>query len=96
MKTSYKSDIVLGEKYIDNQTGFEGIATATYFFQYGCERVQIEAFDANTKEIRANTFDAPRLTNVRTQVTATTTRTGGPGHPGEGRATINAHAEVTR
>lgn len=97
MKTAFKSDIILGDRYLDKQTGFEGVATAIYFFQFGCERVNVEAFDATTKEIRTNTFDAPRLTNLRTRKTATVTRTGGPGDPDEGRPTINAnHAAIGR
>jgi len=77
-KTKYQSDIVLGEKYVDKQTGLEGVATAIYFFQHGCERVTIETFDTVQKQIREQTFDAPRLTHVASGRTARVTRTGGP------------------
>ena len=77
-KKAYRSDIVLGEKYRDEQTGYEGIANAIYFFQYGCERVTIESYDATTKNIRTETFDAPRLVHVATGKRAQVTRTGGP------------------
>jgi hypothetical protein len=77
--TNFQSDIVLGETYVDTQTEFEGIATAIYFYQYGCERVQIEAFDKKTKDIRSLSFDAPRLKNKKTGKVAAVTRTGGPG-----------------
>lgn len=40
---SFKSDIKLGERYKDTQTGIEGTATAVSFYQYGCERVNLEA-----------------------------------------------------
>lgn len=91
---TYASDVVLGDKYRDSQTGFEGIATAIYFFQYGCERVQLEQFDKKASDIRAITFDAPRLVNVKTGKTPVVTKTGGPGNPDEGRAHIDARASV--
>lgn len=76
MKESYKTDIKLGEKYRDSQTGIEGAATAVTFHQYGCERVMIEAVVAG--KIEEYGFDAPRLVHVATQQQARTTRTGGP------------------
>lgn len=79
--TEYKSDIVLGEKYIDKQTGYEGVATSVSFFQHACERVVIEAFDDRRKQVIESVFDAPRLTHIKTQKVATTTKTGGPQVP---------------
>lgn len=76
MSTKYESDIKLGELYIDKQTGIQGIATSIGFYQHACERVTIELVMGG--ELKEYTFDAPRLTNVRTNETATTTRTGGP------------------
>lgn len=81
--TDYQSDIVLGERYIDQQTGMEGVATAIYFFQYACERVTLETYDAERKEVKEATFDAPRLINMETGKKATTERSGGPSR-GEG------------
>jgi hypothetical protein len=75
-KTEYKSDIVLGDRYIDKQTGFEGVATSTSFFQHACERIVLETFD--TERVIECVFDAPRLTHVETQKVATSTKTGGP------------------
>lgn len=72
----YETDIRLGERYRDGQTGIEGTATAVTFYQYGCERVQIEAVVAG--KIEEYGFDAPRLTHVATQVRAVSTGTGGP------------------
>lgn len=84
-KTKYQSDIILGETYIDQQSGFEGVATAIYFYQFGCERVNLEAFDDTRKQINSIAFDSPRLTNKKTGKTAKVTRTGGPGLTTEDR-----------
>lgn len=78
MKTNYKSDVVLGEKYQDTQTGYEGVAILVTFFQHGCERVTLESYDAERKEIKEMSFDAPRLKSVKTQKQVETERTGGP------------------
>jgi hypothetical protein len=82
-KTSYDTDIRLGERYIDKQTGIQGTATAVTFFQHGCERVSIET--VVNGEIKDYGFDSPRLTHVETQKQATTTRTGGPERGVSGR-----------
>ena len=75
-KLKYESDIKLGELYEDKQTGIKGHATGLFFYQHGCERVNIEVVVAG--KIEEYSFDAPRLTHVETQKVATTTRTGGP------------------
>lgn len=75
-KKKYESDIVLGDRYVDKQTGIEGTATAIHFYQYGCERVNLEVVIAD--KIEEYAFDAPRLTHKVTNRQATTTRTGGP------------------
>lgn len=74
---AFPSDIVLGEEYHDKQSGVIGIATSIHFYQHACERVTLELrkSDGDLLEL---TFDAPRLTNTKTQQTATTTKTGGP------------------
>lgn len=72
----YVSDIVLGERYRDAQTGIEGTATAVHFYQYGCERVSLEAVVAG--KIEEYGFDAPRLIHVESGKRATSTKTGGP------------------
>ena len=81
-KNSFETDIVLGEKYLDKQTGLAGVATAIHFYQHACERVTIE-FVKPDKTLEELTFDSPRLTHVGTGVTATTNRTGGPARAGE-------------
>jgi hypothetical protein len=82
-KTSYETDIRLGERYIDKQTGIEGTATTVTFFQHGCERVSLETVVKG--EIKEYGFDSPRLTHVETQQQATSTRTGGPERGVSGR-----------
>ena len=88
--TTYQSDIILGEEYEDTQTAFRGIATATYFYQFGCERVNLEAYDKKTQDIRSLTFDAPRLRSVKSGKVAKTVRTGGPGLGNEARRDAGA------
>jgi hypothetical protein len=77
-KETYKTDIKLGEKYRDEQTGIEGTATAIYFFQHACERVQLERINSMDAKLEEMVFDAPRLTHVASGLKAMTTRTGGP------------------
>jgi hypothetical protein len=72
----YASDIRLGERYRDTQTGIEGTATALSFYQFGCERVSLEAVVAG--KIEEYAFDAPRLVHVETQEQARAVKTGGP------------------
>lgn len=88
--TGYTSDIILGDEYEDTQTGYKGIATAIYFYQYGCERVNLEAFDKKTQDIRSLVFDSPRVRHVKSGKVATTNRTGGPGNGNEGRRDAGA------
>lgn len=78
---SYKSDIKLGERYADDQTGYEGVATSVTFYQHACERVCIENYDANRKEVKEAIFDAPRLRHIRSGRVPTVDKTGGPGMP---------------
>lgn len=80
-KTNYKSDIVLGERYVDKQTGYEGVATCITFFQHACERIILENYDAERKQVKEVVFDAPRLTHIATDKIAKTKKTGGPGQP---------------
>ena len=75
-KNSYASDIVLGERYRDEQTGIEGVATSVSFYQHACERVVLELVVEG--KIEEFVFDAPRLTHVETNRKATSEKTGGP------------------
>lgn len=89
MQKKYGSDILLGERYIDKQTGFEGTATAITFFQYACERVCLENYDPQRKEVKESIFDAPRLTSLKTGKTAVVEKTGGPGMPNAQRGSLS-------
>lgn len=82
-KVKYESDVKLGERYTDPQTGLEGVATAIFFFQHACERVQIERVKSDG-ELQENIFDAPRLEHVETRERATSDRPGGPARANEG------------
>lgn len=92
-KASYETDIRLGERYRDEQTGIEGVATCVSFYQHGCERVSLEV--VRKGEIKTYGFDAPRLKSIVTGQQATTTRTGGPGDPAPDRHDA-ARYEATR
>lgn len=76
-KHKYGSDIELGKRYQDPQTGIEGTATGIGFYQYACERVTIECVIAG--KIEEYVFDAPRLQTMDTAERARAQRTGGPG-----------------
>lgn len=76
-KQNYESDIVLGDKYRDDQLGIEGVATSVHFYQFACERVNLELVTPDGK-IEEYTFDAPRLTHLPTGQKAETEKTGGP------------------
>lgn len=84
MSNDFESDIKLGEKYRDEQTGIEGIATSIHFYQFACERVSIE-FIHEQRGLQELTFDAPRLTSIKTGKTAKVEKTGGPARAGETR-----------
>jgi hypothetical protein len=77
-KETYHSDIVLSERYRDSQTGYEGVATAIYFFQHACERILLERVNPIDNKIEEMSFDAPRLIHIETGKVATSVKTGGP------------------
>lgn len=78
-KVKFETDIVMGERYRDSQSEFEGVATGVFFYQFGCERVNLEAFDAQRNTITSLGFDAPRLIHIESGKAARVKRTGGPG-----------------
>ncbi len=77
-KTKYESDIKLGEKYREPRSGIEGTATAISFYEFACERITLETYNATKGEVMEYTFDAPRLVSVETGKAAEVTKTGGP------------------
>lgn len=86
-KQAYRTDIKLGEKYRDPQTGIEGTAVSVTFFQYACERVAIECVIRD--KIEEYVFDSPRLEAIKSGKRATTERTGGPGMPAAQRGALS-------
>lgn len=77
--TQYESEIVLGEEYVDKQTGFSGHAVAVVFYQHGCERVTLKGLNGNG-EIVEYGFDAPEIRHKASgqPVKAVSRKTGGP------------------
>lgn len=70
--------VILGEKYRDGITGFEGTATARYEYLHGCVRYVLERGDKDGK-LEEFVFDEQRLEfpKGRKKPKATAT-TGGP------------------
>jgi hypothetical protein len=77
--STFKTQIVLGERYRDKATGFEGTCGAVFFYEHGCERVQLKGMN-HTGEVVEYVFDAPELESVRTdrRVQVLAAKTGGP------------------
>lgn len=77
VKQQYESDVKLGERYRDDQTGIEGVAITIGFFQFACERITLELVLDDGK-LEEYTFDAPRLTHIESGKKAEVEETGGP------------------
>lgn len=77
--TTFKTQIKLGEKYRDTQTGFVGVASAVFFFEHGCERVNLKGINFQG-EVVEYVFDAPELEHVETakKIKLVTPKPGGP------------------
>lgn len=86
---TYRSDVVLGDRYRDKQTGIEGHVTAIHFYQHACERVTLKTTNKQGEVVEYG-FDAPELVHVTTEAEPRQQRTGGPA-----RATA-ARREVSR
>lgn len=74
--------IEFGKTYRDPASGFEGVATALYFFKHGCLRIGLRGQNRTTGEPAEFTFDAPELVEVlpdrNEQPVPAGTRKGGP------------------
>lgn len=73
----FKTDVVLGDRYRDTATGFEGTATSVYFFEHACERVQLKGINTQG-EVVEYVFDAPELEHAETRLQPVVTKSGGP------------------
>lgn len=69
--------VVLGDRYRDPISGFEGIATGRFEYLYGCERVTLEGVKADG-EPTAFTFDAQQLEHRPSGTVQKEERKGGP------------------
>jgi hypothetical protein len=76
---SYQSEIVMGERYRDSQSKFEGHAVCVAFYQHGCERVTLKGMNKNG-EIVEYGFDSPEVELVSTgeKIKAPSKKPGGP------------------
>jgi hypothetical protein len=83
MKTKYKTDLKLGEKYRDQTTGTEGHLVAIHFYEHGCERGTLRFLDKNNVPLEMS-FDAPELVSVASGEVCRAVKTGGPARA-EGR-----------
>ena len=60
--------MMLGKRYRDTISGFEGIATGVFDYLYGCRRVNLEG-SVDGKPV-GHIFDAPQLEEVEGQTIA--------------------------
>jgi hypothetical protein len=81
---TYRSDLVLGEKYRDKGTGLEGQLVVISFFEHACERGTLRYLDTN-RQLQDASFDAPELVHVASEQAARTQKTGGPDRGGAAR-----------
>ena len=77
MKSTFSTDVVLGQKYRDKHTGFEGHAISVHFYEHACERVALKGLNGQG-EIVEYFFDALELEDVETRETPKAEKTGGP------------------
>ncbi len=90
MATIPDRSVVLGERYRDSITGFEGVAVSSATYLYGCIRVQLERADKDGKS-ESDYFDEQRLVLVPAgDPVATTATSGGPGDAPPARAIPSA------
>jgi hypothetical protein len=68
--------VLLGDKYRDNISGFEGTATARSEFLFGCVRVCLEG--GKDGELKTEWFDEQRLVRLDGSVPVPTATSGGP------------------
>lgn len=83
---SYKSDVKMGEVYVEPFTGIEGKVVAISFYEHACERVTLRY--AHKGQVYDATFDAAELQHKETKVPVTTTRTGGPSRGTDARRAL--------
>lgn len=71
--------IEFGKRYRDKASRFEGTATAIYFYEHACVRVNLRGTNKSTGAAIEFTFDAPELEVADDGIPVPAgTRTGGP------------------
>lgn len=63
-----RNNIVLGDDYKDDITGFQGVATAVTDYMFGCSRVLLEANTLEGGKPVDIWVEDMRLTHVRTRI----------------------------
>jgi hypothetical protein len=63
--TSFETSIEFGERYRDKNSGYEGVATALYFYEFGCARVSLVSMD-DKGDVKDLSFDEQSLVKVGT------------------------------
>lgn len=78
--------IVLGQRYRDEVTGFEGIAVGLFSYLFACDRVQLESDATPDGTVKAHVVDAPALVKIdgrtfdpEAAIAEAGGKTGGPG-----------------
>lgn len=85
-KQSYKTDVRLGEVYVEPYTGTTGKAVAVSFYEHACERVTLRySHDGDVKEA---TFDAGELVPRGSDAKLATDKTGGPSRGSDPRRSL--------
>lgn len=82
-ENTYKSDLILGEKYRDKTTNIVGHLIGIHFYEHACERATLRYVDSQQR-VQEISFDAPELVLMRDGSPVTTPRKGGPARA-EGR-----------
>jgi hypothetical protein len=77
--TTFRTELKLGERYRDINTGFEGTCSSITFFAHGCERLALKGMN-NQGDIVEYAFDAPEVESVTTAkpIRVIEAKTGGP------------------
>jgi hypothetical protein len=83
LSTNYHSKIVLGQTYREEDTGFEGVAQAIYFYRNACERVELERYNKKLG-LESLVFDAKRLSLVTPEGIKPLADSKAPGGPERG------------
>lgn len=83
----YRSQIKLGERYREQHTGYEGHATAIYFYENSCERVELESYSKKHNTLTSLTFDAKRLEHIASGKVVDSKEPGGPDRGNPRRST---------